>query len=227
MKRFLIGFMTLLFLFGIAVSVQAADVAYNGALTGVLGTESGITANYQLPGNFGLNGDFKDNILKAGVTYRLSDIFGVKTGVRYDVTQKTPNMYGGLNFMVPFGTIKFCGSYDQNVNGIDWASYETSFRIQMYENLFIYAGIRGDGGAGAPVYEYNPSGDPLLFIKVDFNYQWPKIELNLQPLLYVQGKLLNNHSLKYNFNDRTALFVNINDLYDAQLKYGLGMQWKF
>lgn len=204
MKRLFIALIMLLLLFGIAVSVQAADTNFNGGFSGLLGTEGIVAAEYQF-----------------------FDSFGVKAGVRYDLNEKDTLVTGGFNFLIPFGSIKFAGDYERNLNGYDWSSYETSFRILMYENLYIYAGVRGDIGKDAPIYNYNKSGEPLLFIKADCNVRWPKIELNLQPLLYIHGYLLHNYSFKYNFNDRTALLININDLYDRQLKYEIGLEWKF
>lgn len=150
MKKLVISLLLIFLLTGTAVSVQASDSEYKGLFTAVAGNNGLMAGNYQFSDHFGLQGAFEDrSILKAGVVFRPSDRIGFTVGKAFDIYEPKSDIYGRFDYWVPFGTnLKIGGFYESNCHGFDWANYETALQIQMYENHFLYAGIRGDIGDG-------------------------------------------------------------------------------
>jgi hypothetical protein len=150
-------------------------------------------------------------------------------GANYDTIDKETVPYGGFDYQTRFGdsSLNLYAAYNYNYQGKDWADYETSIRIQMYERFFIYAGVRGDVGEGAPTYDYNTDKEPELFLRGDLNWNWGKFEFNMRPMIYVTAQWFHDYTIKYPINDRTTLMVNMNSLYDNQMKYRAGVQFKF
>jgi hypothetical protein len=244
LKRLTMCLITMLLLLMITISAQAEESNYKGDFTALAGNKSLMQGSYQLTDHLSLNGDMEelysyleeandnklDYFLRTDLHYQVTDWLGVKAGGRYDSESGETIPYGGFDFFSPFGTsnLKLTGYYDYNYQGKDWSSYEWAWRIEMYQNQFIYAGIRGDGGKGFTTkYSYNLDNDPLFFIRGDFNWQGSKFGFNFRPLLYATGYILTDSTLKYNLNDRTNIVLNISDYYDRDLKYRLGLQYKF
>jgi hypothetical protein len=235
MKRFAIGLLILILLSFTAVVVQAEEEEtapdYHGTFDLTLGNESALGVNYRLGDKLMIFGAYQtgnqpDPVIKAGLHYQLFDSFGLGVGVRYDPATQDSVPYHGFEFIFPFGVnLALTGSYDANGNGADWTRYEAAMRIQMYESVYLFAGVRGDTGA----VPYLPVEDqqPTLFLKVDGNWQWGKYGLSLQPYLYVQGILLHDYTFKYQFSDRVGLVVNYKDTFDRLPHYQVGIQWKF
>ena len=232
----------MLFLLMITISAQAEE-SNKGVFTALAGNKSLVQGSYQLTDNLRLNADMgeiysyleklndnkKDYFFRTDLHYQITDWLGVKVGGRYDSDPSETTPYGGLDFFAPFGSsnLKLTGYYDYNYQGKDWTSYEWAWRIEMYPNQFLYAGVRGDSGTGFKHYSYNTVNDPLFFIRGDFNWQSSKFGLNFRPLLFATGYILTDTTLKYNLNDRTKMVLNISDYYDHDLKYRLGLQYKF
>jgi hypothetical protein len=243
LKKLTICLMTMLFLLMITISAQAEVSKDKGDLTVLAGNKSLVQGSYQLTDKLKLNGDMaeeysyleelndnqKDYFLRTDLHYQATDWLGIKVGGRYDSEPNETIPYGGFDFFAPFGTnnLKVTGYYDYNYQGKEWASYEWAWRIEMYQNQFLYAGVRGDNGDGFKSYSYNLDNDPLFFLQGDFSWQLGKFGINFRPLLYATGYILTDTTLKYNWHDRTNIVLNISDFYDNDLKYRLGLQYKF
>jgi hypothetical protein len=228
-KKSLICLISLLIILGVTLPSQAADSTFKGDITGYLGNGSGLVGDYQLNDNFTLSGTYRMDLdlLRAGLEYQPSDRIGFKAGLNYDTKQSESFNYYGIHFSLPFGdNLKIHGFYDRNYLNVDWANYEVALRIQMYENHFLDAGVRGDMGSGA-IFRNNDSKEALLFLRGDFNWQMKKFNLQLRPVLYVTGYLLNDYTLTYNLNDHTDVVVKLNDVYEAETKYQVGLKLKF
>jgi hypothetical protein len=229
MKKLFSLMLGFIFLFVTVISVQAAETSSDNQITALFGRDLSIfSGNYNLSDHFGLTGIYKDNALKAGLFYRGSDAFKITAGVRYDSVQPETIPFGRLDFILPFGdNLKFNGYCAQNYDGAEWTQYEASFRIEAFEKQYIHAGIRGDLGNGAPLYSYNPTGEPYLFIKGDFYWKAGNFDFTLQPYLYIRGVWFDDYTIKYNFNPNLALALNYYSDFN-QVNYLLaGIQWRF
>ena len=230
MKRIGISLLVLLLICGFSSVVLAEDSNNKGELTLLGGTKNGSMGQlkYQLTEKIELNALYEDQYeaLKLGIDYHFTDHFGVKLGVRADDNDTVG--YAGLNYSIPFGTnLQLSGFYIYNDMGDKWGRYESAVRIEMYPQNYLYAGIRGDSGSGVKPYDYNTDNEALLFMRGDFKWQFGKFDLNLRPLLYVQGDYFHDYDLKYSLNDRTKLVLNINSLYDQETRYRAGIEFKF
>ncbi len=236
MKKITILLVTMIFLLLIVVSAQAAEEeTYKGVFTGLAGEPGLIDLSYQLSDRFSVTVNYEDNVYLADLRFQQGEWFGIKIGERYDVSnvenfedgEAVP--YAGINFVSPFGTgnLRLTGYYDYNYKGKNWNNYEAALRIEMYKGQFLYAGIQGEGGDGVIHYDYNQTSDPLFFLRADFNWQWGKFGVNLQPLLYVTGYALYDTTLKYSFNDRISLVLNSTSYDDQIPKHRLGIEYKF
>jgi opacity protein-like surface antigen len=228
-KKSAICLITLLIMLAITLPAQAADSKSKGEITGYLGNGSGLEGNYQLNDNFNLLGlyDQSSTRLTAGIEYQPSDRIGFKAGLNYDLEQKVSNDFYGISFSFPFGdNLKINGFCDRNYLGQNWTNYEAALRIQMYENHFLDAGVRGDIGEGA-LYRNNPSKETLLFIRGDFNWQLKKFSIQIRPVLYITGYLMNDYTLAYNLNDHTAIVANMTDINVPYTIYQVGLKYQF
>lgn len=248
MKRFLTGLIVIGLTLGIGFSVYAdtvsADTAntvapenpaqtaespqYQGVISGLLGNQNSFTGSYGWNGQLDLETAFQDDRLKAGLHYQVSEAIGIKAGLRYDFPTGQSSAYEGFDFLIPFGTnLKLSGFVDQNYEGANWTRYETTVRIEAFPNQYIFAGVRGDWGNGAPIYDYRPTQEAILFLKGDFGWNWGKVGLDLDPVLYVEGFWFHDYTLSYHMNDRTSLLVNVDSRYDRTVKYQAGLSYKF
>lgn len=232
MKRIILSLAAMILLMSVTMPAWAeTENEYKGEFIGLAGNESLGQGSYLLTDNLKwIATTLEESTLITGLRYELSDRWGVTIGGRYDSELEETAPYGGFDFYMPFfgsNNLKLTGFYDFNYNGEDWNSYEIALRIQMYQNVFIDAGVRGDEGDGYQPYDYNESKEPLLFLRLDCNGQWGKFSLRAQPLLYVTGIILYNSDLKYKLNDRTNLVLNVSNFYDQQDKYRLGIEYKF
>jgi hypothetical protein len=257
LKKLTVCLATILLLLLITISAQAEENNnYKGDFTALAGNSSMLQSSYQLTDKLRFDGDVgemgkyledknggqKDYFFRTDLHYQITDWIGVKIGGRYDsnrnvsdqnTSDKSDTMpYGEFDFLTPFGTngLKFTGYYNYNYEGKDWANYEFAWRFEVYENQYIYTGVRGDSGKGfKPIdyYDYNQDNDPLFFIRGDFNGQWGKWGLKFRPLLFATGYILTDTTLKYKLSDRNNVVLNISDYYDRDLKYRLGFEHKF
>ncbi|MGE5582745.1 MAG: hypothetical protein ACM3X9_09430 [Bacillota bacterium] len=231
MKKITACFVAMIMLLAVTITAWAAADGYRGSFLGLSGTKSLVEGSYQLTDNLKLEGDWTDDTkaTRADLRYQLGDWFGIKVGARNDGNSNETNAYGGIDFFLPFGVnnLKLAGFYNRDYEGKDWSNYEAALRIEMYKDQFVYAGVRGDGGTGFTAYEYNPKNDPLFFIRGDFNWQWGKFGINLQPLIYATGYILGDVNFKYRINDRTNIVLNATDYYDREHKYRIGLEYKF
>lgn len=245
MKKLLTLMTVIILLCGIALSVQAVETtetttttsgstsnppAGHGELTLLAGTAFNSQGNIHLSKHFDAIEIYKDNALKLGMLYRASDSFSMNAGVRYDFEDKASIPFGRVDAIIPFGdNLKIAVFGDQNYEGDQWTRYEAAIRIEVYNNLFIYSGVRGDFGNGAPTYSYNPNNEATLFLRTDFNWKTGKFEFGLQPYLYIcgEGIWFHNYTIKYHINNNIALMVNTNTLFDQTPKFLAGIQWKF
>jgi hypothetical protein len=182
--------------------------------------------------HFQLQGFSQDGVSNVGLRFQPAEWFGIRAGATYESDIKETTPYGGLDFNMHFGTnnLRLKGYYDYNYYGKDWSQYEVALRIQMYEHLFLDAGVRGDVGNNAPVYSYNSSKEALLFLRGVFDWTSAKGRwtLNLHPVLYVNGTFLHDYTIKYNINGNTSIMANCNTLYDpAVFNYRAGLQIRF
>jgi hypothetical protein len=238
MKRFAIGLFVLILLsFGV-VTVQAEEESqpdFRGTLDVMLGNvDHNFGVNYRLGENLMIVGEYQtdsqsdvqNNVIKAGIDFHLFDTIRLFLGSRYDPATQNSVLYNGIDFAIPFGVnLALTGAYDYNVNGVDWSRYEAALRIQAYESVYLLAGVRGETGTVPylPVEEQKPT----LFLKVDGEWVWGKVGLKIQPYLYVQGILLHDYTLEYQFSDRTSLVVNYKDTFDRRPHYQGGIRWRF
>lgn len=228
LKRFLLGLTLIFLLTGIAAQVQAAETSYKGEVTGLLGNEALGSLKYSLSDALKLDALIERENLRTGLHYQLSDQLGVKAGVAYNLDQKETIGYGGFDYKIPFGAnLKIVGFYDRNYQGKDWSRYEAALRIEMYPQQFLLAGVKGDDGKGALIYDFNTDEEPLFFIRGNFAWQWKKLNIKVDPTLYVQGYFFNDYTFTYNVSDRTNLVLNVNNQYNDGIKYRAGIQMKF
>lgn len=211
-----------------ASTPPAETPQYRGELSGLIGDENSATGSYKLNDQLNLDTAYKDDRLNAGLHYQVSEVVGLKAGLRYDFPTGQSSPYEGFDFLIPFGTnLKLSGFVDQNYEGENWTRYESAVRIEMFPNQFLYAGVRGDWGSGAPTYDYRPTQEAILFLKGDFGWTWGKVGLKLDPVLYVEGYWFHDYTLSYQMNDRTSLLLNVDSRYDRVVKYQAGLNWKF
>ncbi len=236
MKRIGVIVLTLSMLLGVTALTLADNQEQRGNLMVLGGNESALEFNYNLVGNLGVTADFQDytsDILHAGLEYSFGKWLTLKAGAAYDFAQAPENRevipYGGAEFAIPFGEnqLRLVGFYDANYMGKDWARYQVALQIQMYPNQFLYAGVMGDYGSGAPLNNYNQSQEAKLYLGGKFGWQWGKVGLNLDPILFVTGEMLHDYSLTYSFNQQTDLVLNVNTLYNEELHYRAGVNFKF
>lgn len=250
MKRFAMGLLILIFLLSFtAVTAWAEEETlpdYRGTLDVSLGTENALGFDYRLGDKWDINGEYRigynlPGFLKTGIHYQLFTTLGVTLGVRsdpeapvhkpespvYDPAAPLYVPYHGIDFAFPFGyNLAITGLYDANSNGADWTRYETALRIQMYESVYLFAGVRGDTGA-VPYYLTEEEKRPTLFLKVKGDWEWGKFGLSIQPYLFVEGTLLNDYTFKYQINERVGLSLNYKDTFDRVPRYQAGIQWRF
>ncbi|MCL6590431.1 MAG: hypothetical protein K6U80_10800 [Firmicutes bacterium] len=235
MKRICIGLLILAFLLSYpAATVWAAEGTAperQGSLDVGLGTENTLGFGYQLGDKWDINaeyqtGNIQPDFVKAGIHYQLFTTMGVTMGFRYEPAAQVSFPYSVIDFAFPFGmNLAMTGLYDANSNGLDWTRYEAALRIQMYEGVYLFSGVRGDIGA----VSYLPEEEqrPVLFLKVKGDWQWGKFGLSIQPYLYVEGTLLHDYTFKYQMNDRVSMIVNYKDTFDGVPRYQAGIWWRF
>lgn len=245
MKKLLVLIMGFILLCGVTLSVQAAEDTSSttssatetagvpvdhGQINILGGTVWNSEGDLHLSKHFDLTEIYKDDTLKLGILYRYSDAFRVNAGIRYDVETQTSVPFGRVDVIMPFGdNLKIVGYGSQNYYGVDWTSYEVAIRIEVFKNLFIYPGVRGEYGNTVPTYAYNLNNDPYLFLRGDFNWKTGKFDFGIQPYLYIcgEGIWFHNYTIKYNVSEKVALMVNTNTLFDQKPKFLAGIQWKF
>lgn len=202
----------------------------HGELSGLFGNQSRGELQYPWGDRYQLEAYAESGVTNLGVGIQLFSWLNLKAGYTHDsgVTESFP--YGGVNFDQSFGVsgLRIRGAYDYNYIGRDWARYEAALRIPVYDDVSLDAGFRGDAGAGAPQYSYNEAQETLLFLRGEIMGSRGNWEWHLEPLLYVNGTLLHDYSLKYRYNERTALVMNVNTLYENHdLQYRAGIAYKF
>lgn len=223
---------------GIAVAAQAAEPDFKGEVAGLIGNESTGWVNYQFTKHIKATLFYDDELLRAGAQYQFGDRVGIKAGMTYDsdvaAGDSETNPYGGINWNVPLGVnTRLMGYYDYDYSGKDWQTYEATLRVEMFPNQFVQVGVRGDAGDGAEHYtNYDDNADvdnteAMFFLRGDFGWQWRQMTFKIRPLLYVQGVYLHDYDVMYKVNDRCNVMLNINSLYDKELKYRAGVQFKF
>jgi opacity protein-like surface antigen len=243
MKKLLVLILGIILLCGAALSVQAAESTTtaattetaktpgeHGELTVLGGTQWDSQGDFHLSKHFALTEIYKDNVLNLGILYQNTDSFRVNAGIRYDTVTQGTVPFGKVDFKIPFGdNLKIAGYGAQNYYGNDWTSYEVAIQVEVFKNLFIYPGVRGEFGNTVPTYSYNLSNDPYLFLRGDFNWKSGKFDFAVQPYLYIcgEGVWFHNYTVKYHMNDNLALVVNTNTLFDQKPKFLAGIQWKF
>ena len=226
-KWTIISLLITMLMMGTAGAVWAEDAGKND-LKVILGADGYGTLKLPLSNSFDVDLKYHEDALKTGVYYHLSDKIGIKAGARYDLDAEKTNAYGGIDFSIPFGdNLRIAGFYDSGFEGEKWDRYEAAVRIQMYEHHFLYAGVRGEEGKDATVYEYNEDKQPMLFLRGDFTWQWKQWEVALRPMLHIQGDFFHDYDLKYNVNKDTKLVFNVNSQYEQVAKYRLGFERKF
>ena len=244
MHKMLSLVMGLILLLGLTVSVQAAETTDTtapvptdqGEVSALGGNGTYSLGKFSLFKDFNLieiynneEYDYQDiNALKVGLQFRPSDAFSISGGGRYDFITKETIPFGRFDFMLPFGdNLKIAGYCDQNYDGNNWANFEAAIRIEVYNHLYVFSGIRGEFGDEAPAYSYNPDNEPCLFLRGDFNWKAGRFDFSVQPYLYIQGIWFHDYTIKYNFSDRVALVFNMNSLFDENVRCRAGLQWKF
>lgn len=222
---------------GSAVAARAEEQKLRNKVV-LLGNDDGYGfAQFYLSDKFSVTGIYEDELLKAGFRYDPSERFGIKVGQVYNHDTEKDFTYGGIDFIMPFGNnLNIHGSYDSNYRGENWNSYEAALQIQMFKGHFIYAGVRGDTGKGVPIMEYNEEHreGPHLFLRGDFNWNWKKVSLSLNPLLYVKGYYYHDYTLKFHLKENADIVLNvnnydynINDSDDEDIKYRAGFEYRF
>lgn len=232
-KKLLIFIIANLLLGSLGFTVQAAENGTAGPgrskITVLGGTDLISEGNFQLSKSFDLTEAYEDQVLKLGIMYRASDSFMVNAGIRYDFTSQSSVPFGKVDAKIPFGdNLKIAGYAAQNYYGVDWTSYEVAIQIEVFKNLFVFPGVRGEYGNTVPTYAYNPNNEPYLFLRGDFQWKAGKFDFLIQPYLYIcgEGVWFHNYSIKYNVNEKIALMVNTNTLFDQSPKFLAGLQWK-
>lgn len=240
MKK-LISVLFILTLLGtVAVTTRAADSS-RGELALLGGNVDAGWFKYQLTDNFNSILFYDEELLRGGLQYQFGERFGVKAGVLYDskATDSDPDAsetipYAGINWNFPIGeNTRLIGYYDYDYQGEDWQTYEAAIRIEIFPQQYIQVGVRGDAGDGVEeICNYDDNPDPdnteaMFFIRGDFGWNWKKVSLKIRPLLYVQGIYLHDYDLMYKINDNWNIILNVNSLYDKDVKYRGGIQFKF
>jgi len=228
MKRIAVGVFTLTMMLILSTVAWGAEKDYKGSITALVGNESLLEGSYRLSDRMSLVGDYEDHIFRAGVDYDWSDKFGVKLGVRYDDGDGSAVAYGGFDFEVPFGTnLELSGFYNYNYEAEKAGDYEAYIKIEMYKNQFLNAGVMGYAGSGAPIYDYNPKNEALLFVRGDFSWQFNKFGIALRPVLLIEGEFFHDYDFTYQASERLQWVLNINDLDDQELRYRVGVSYQF
>jgi hypothetical protein len=246
MKKVLVLIIGFTLLCGLAISAQAAEggTAATNTATTETGPIPGEQGQFILQGGtvwnsegyihlskyFALTEVYKDDTLKLGVRYEPSDSFWVNAGVRYDTLDHSSVPFGRIDAKIPFGdNLKIVGYAAQNYFGVDWTSYEWAIQIEVFNNMFIYTGVRGEFGNTVPIYSYNQSNDPYLFLRGDFNWKAGNFGFSIQPYLYIcgEGVWFHNYTIRYNASKNMAISLNSNTLFDQKPKFLLGVEWKF
>lgn len=219
---------------GIAVAARAAEPAYKGEVAGLVGNESTAWFNYQVSKNIATTLFYDDEMLRVGARYQFGDRLGIKAGMTYDsepaADVSETNPYGGINWNMPLGSnTRLIGYYDYDYRGKDWQTYEAALRIEMFKNQFVQVGVRGDAGDGVVITDFDgvDNKEAMFFLRGDFGWEWRKMTFKIRPLLYVQGTYLHDYDVMYKLNERCNIMLNINSLYDKDLKYRAGVQFKF
>jgi len=228
-KKIYIGLLTLLLLGGLTTAALAAETS-KSELALLSGTKESSTGwyKYQFNQSWSFATIYEDENLKTGLNYAFSDRFQFKFGVNHDFDEAKNFGYGGIGFTLPFGNnLKFTGFYDYNYRDEEWNRYETAIRIEAFPGQYLFAGVRGETGSGAPEYDYNTEKEALLFMRGDFSWQIKKFSINIRPLLHIKGEYFHDYDFKYQINDRASLVLNMNSLYDQEIKYRFGAEFKF
>jgi hypothetical protein len=235
-----------LMLVGVTMVTWAAEtIPARGEVAYLCGNEDAGWFNYQMTKNWQafVQSD-KEDLIRAGLSYRINEYFGLKTGMTYDNDlkyeeegQSKTNPFAEFNWSLPVGNnTRFIGKYDYDYFGEKWQTYEAAIRVEMFSHQYVHAGIRGDLGDWADQYDLNSDDNDdddadnkemMIFIRGDFGWQWKRLGLKLRPLLYVYGTWLHDYDLTYKINDKTNILFNMNSLYDKKEKYRLGVQFKF
>jgi outer membrane receptor for ferric coprogen and ferric-rhodotorulic acid len=239
LKHLMRGLILLVLIISVSTIAFAAETVDRGSVTVLAGNGSAAWFNYHLTDKLDLTGNYvnedvykvNNQLIRAGLDYDLSDRLGVKAGVLYDSKAESTVGYGGFDFSLPFGTnLHLNGFYDYNYQGENWGSYETVIRIEMYKNHYLDAGVMGNTGSGAQIYDYNDDKEAMLFMRGDFNWKFGKTQkfgIELRPVVMVKGDCFSDFDFSYQFNERTKLILNMNSLWDKDLKYRIGFEHKF
>ncbi len=229
MKSF---WLTMLFLLILGMPVLAQEEVMPNKVMALAGNENNnlVLVDYHLSNNWGLTAAWEKELLHGGIFWKPMTDFRLETGMVYDSATEDSFNYGNLEFLCQFGdnNLKLAGLANHNYHGKDWTEYEAVLKIQISEHDFYFdAGVRGDVGDGAPEYSYNPSKEPVLFLRGDLNWQWQKWGFDLNPVLLVNGTYLHDYTVKYQFNKNVNIVANINTLYDKEFNYQAGLEVKF
>lgn len=231
MKQWLRCLVLFILIISLSTITLGAETQSKGSVRVLVGDESTAQFNSHISDKLDLTGEYEndDEIIRAGVDYDFSDRFGVKAGVQYDFDLESAVGYGGFDFSLPFATnLHLNGFYDYNYKGKKWGRYETVIRIEMYPNHYLDAGVMGNRGSGAEVYDYNPENEALLFMRGDFNWSVKKkFGIELRPVILVKGEYFHDYDITYQANERLKVVLNMNNLWDKDIKYQIGLEYKF
>ncbi|HOP74031.1 MAG TPA: hypothetical protein PLC07_03120 [Bacillota bacterium] len=224
MKRIGVGMLAFSMMLLLSTVSWGAENDYKGSVKALVGNESMIEGSYQLSERIDLVGDYEDHVFRAGVDYDLSDKFGLQLGVRYDDEDGSTVAYGGFDFTIPFGTnLELSGFYNYNYEAKNEEDYEAYIKIEMYANQFLNAGVMRYTGSGTS----NPDDEAKLFVRGDFSWQFNKYSIKLRPVLFIEGEFFHDYDFAYQANERLQWVLNINDLDDQELRYRIGVEYKF
>lgn len=237
MRKIACLLVTFCLLVGIAVAAYAEGEKLLNEVV-LLANDGGFgSGKFYLTDKFSITGVYEDELLKAGFRYQPSDRFGIKVGEVYNHDTEDNYTYGGIDFVIPFGNnLGIYGMYDANYQSEDWSRYEATIKIQMFQNHYIYAGVRGDTGDGVPDMKYNEEHreGPHLFLRGDFSWYWKKVSVSLNPVLYVKGYYYHDYTVKYHLNENSNIVLNVNNFdynknnsNDSNIKYLAGLEFKF
>jgi hypothetical protein len=238
-KQILLILMLGTMLGGAATATLAAETDSKGEVAALLGSEDIGWFNYQLNNNFQFFAEVEEDFARSGFGYQWGESFSLKAGATYDDTplsgESEVNPFAVCNWTLPFGNnTRFMGKYAYDYDGKDWQTYEAFIRVEIFSKQYVRVGVRGDLGDGADKYDYDSDDDDdadnkemMIFLRGDFEWEHKRFGLKLRPILYVQGIWLHDYDLTYKVNDRWNILINANSLYDKEMKYRTGVQFKF
>jgi hypothetical protein len=236
LKQWMRCMVLLILIMSVSTVTFGEEAANRGTVTGLVGNASTAWYNYHYTDKIDLTGSYvnesdNDNdyeLIRAGIDYDLSDRYGVKAGILYDLDEESVNGYGGFDFSVPFGSnLHLNGFYDYNYKGEKWGRYEAVVQIEMYPGHYLNAGVMGNTGSGAEIYDYNEDNEAMLFMRGDFNWKVKKFGIELKPVVMVKGEFFHDYNVTYDYNERTKIVLNMNSLWDKEFKYRIGLEYKF